>query len=343
MRYLSALRAALSLVLLFSAADALAAPKPCFIFVHGMNVSNDTYVDWNKARNYWVKNAHDGVGYATQDFAASYYVVGYDGTKPYWEALAAGEVANEIANAVSGGPDGGGNTCAKTYEEGGEFWVIAHSMGATIMDYILGNNDPSDPNYNFNGPYDVVAEAVTRVITLGGAHRGSEVADHSCGFGGSRYCEGLVGLFPTCGNGDASATWWLRTADDVQVRTYASAPAKDIYLIGGYEAGFQASLCLSGEDDGLVQYTSQFACNGDATASIKHATVCDSNNKQEISGFFNLDTAHEGHLDQRNGNDQDDRRPIPDGYVWMCNGEPCQIGKPTGVKMSSMQFISTLY
>ncbi len=342
MRYQSALRAVLSLVLLFAATDVLAGQKPCFIFVHGMNVSNDTYVDWNKARSYWVKNAHDGVGYATKDFSASYYVVGYDGTQPYWEALAAGEVANEIANATTGGADGGGNTCDKTYAEGGEFWVIAHSMGATIMDYILGNNDPSDPNYNYNGPYDTVAEHITRVITLGGAHRGSQIADHSCGFSQSRYCKGLVGLFPTCDTGDTSATWWLRSADDVQVRTYANAPAKDIYLIGGYEAGFQASLCLKGEDDGLVQYSSQFACDGPAIYSYNHSNVCDNSYKQEISGFFNLDTAHEGHLDQRNGNDQDDRRSIPDGY-WTCGGQPCAPNTTVQTNMSSMQFISELY
>jgi hypothetical protein len=30
--------------------------------------------------------------------------------------------------------------------------------------------------------------------------------------------------------------YWLRSSDDVQVRTYANAPAKTIYLTGGYKA-----------------------------------------------------------------------------------------------------------
>ena len=34
------------------------------------------------------------------------------------------------------------------------------------------------------------------------------------------------------------ATYWLRSADAVQVRTFANAPAKNIYLTGGYEAIF---------------------------------------------------------------------------------------------------------
>ena len=49
------------------------------------------------------------------------------------------------------------------------------------MDFILGNNDSSDPNYNFNGPYSTVARASGWSITLSGAHRGSEGADAVCG------------------------------------------------------------------------------------------------------------------------------------------------------------------
>jgi len=30
-----------------------------------------------------------------------------------------------------------GNVCARTYAQGGTFWVIGHSMAGSIMDYIL--------------------------------------------------------------------------------------------------------------------------------------------------------------------------------------------------------------
>ncbi|WP_373091866.1 hypothetical protein [Zhongshania sp.] len=152
MRYLSALRAALGLCLFFAVSDVLAAP--CLIFVHRKQTDTNTYTSWNSARNYWVNGSNDFVRTATKNYSASHYVVGYNGTKPYRDALAAGEVANEIVAATNGVADGGGNRCAQTYAQGGPFWIIAHSMGGTVTDYILGNNDASDPNYNYNGPYD---------------------------------------------------------------------------------------------------------------------------------------------------------------------------------------------
>ena len=89
--------------------------------------------------------------------------------------------------------------------------------------------------------------------------------------------------------------YWLRSSDDVQVRTYANAPAKTIYLTGGYKAIFGASACLNGEDDGVVQYASIYACNGSATASYDNTNVCGNTSKQESSGFRNLDASHENH------------------------------------------------
>jgi hypothetical protein len=50
-------------------------------------------------------------------------------------------------------------------------------MGGTVMDFILGNNDASDPNFNFTGPFDQVAQRISIAITSGGAHRGSQGAD----------------------------------------------------------------------------------------------------------------------------------------------------------------------
>ena len=147
---------ALTALLLIAAGVGTARAQPCLIFVHGKQTNTNTYTDWNAARSYWQNGASDFVRTATRNFATSWYVVGYNGTKAYWDPQAAGEVANEIVNATNGGNDGGGNHCARTYAEGGTFWVIGHSMGPTIVDFILGNSDPDDPNYNLNGPYDLV-------------------------------------------------------------------------------------------------------------------------------------------------------------------------------------------
>lgn len=310
---------------------------PCLIFVHGKQTDTNTFTNWNSARNYWKKDSNDFIRTATKDFATDYYVVGYNGTDPYYGSDAAGHVANEIVDATNGVADGGGNTCGTTAAQGGTFWIIAHSMGGTVSDFILGNNDSSDPNFNFNGPYDTVASRVSLAITLGGAHRGSEGADAVCG-DSSGGCNWAASFIQDCD----TATFWLRSDDSVQVRQFANAPAKPIYLTGGYEAIFGASACLSGEDDGVVQYASIFACGGSAGASYDNGDVCGNSFKQESSGFFNLDGAHENHSDERDASDSDTRRAIPDG-IWTCSGSPCSPNSTVQSSMTSAEFVSILY
>jgi hypothetical protein len=328
---------ALLLGLGFLAAAGQAGAQPCLIFVHGKQTNTNTYTSYASARNYWVNGSADFVRTATKNFAASYYVVGYNGTRPYWEPQSAGEVANEIVNATNGGADGGGNRCRLTYAQGGTFWVIAHSMGGTLMDWILGNNDASDPNFNLNGPYDQVAQRVSMVITKGGAHRGSQGADAVC-LQSNPLCSFIAIFIQSCDD----ATYWLRSSDDVQVRTYANAPARTVHLTGGYEAIFGASACLAGEDDGVVQYASIYACNGSATASYSNSNVCGNTSKQEASGFRNLDAAHENHSDERDDSDSDVRKAIPGG-IWNCSGVPCAPNTTVQSSMTTARFISILY
>jgi len=318
-----------------SAAPAFA--QPCMIFVHGKQTDTNTFTNWGSARAYWQNGSRDFVRTATKNFAASYYVVGYNGTRPYYESQSAGEVANEIVNATNGGTDGGGNRCALTWAQGGSFWVIAHSMGGTIMDFILGNNDASDPNFNFSGPFDQVAQRIGLAITTGGAHRGSQGADAVCGEGGF-FCNFIAFFIQSCDD----ATFWLRSSDSVQVRTYSSAPARTVWLTGGYEAIFGASACLAGEDDGIVQHASQYACTGGATASYNNGNVCSNSAKQESSGFSNLDSGHENHSDERDDSDRDTRKAIPTG-IWTCGGSPCAPNTTVQSSMSTAQLVSILY
>lgn len=336
MKLSMALRACLGVLLLAGTTAVQAAP--CLIFVHGKQTDTNTYTSWTAARNYWKKDSGDFIREATKQFATSYYVVGYNGTNPYYGAQAAGEVANEIVNATNGGADGGGNRCAQTYAAGGTFWVVAHSMGGVVMDYILGNNDSSDPNYNYGGaPFSTAAARLSMVVTTGGAHRGSEGADAVCG-NSSGGCNWAASWIQSCD----TATYWLRSADDVQVRTYSNAPAKTIYLTGGYEAIFGASACLTGEDDGVVQYASIFACNGSANASYNNSNACNNGYKQETSGFRNLDASHENHDDERNDVDRDTRKAVPDG-IWMCGSVKCSPDTTVQSAMSTGKFISILY
>lgn len=321
--------------------DATAFPAqsdaPCLIFIHGKQTDTGTFTDWNQARAYWVNGSNDFIRTATKNFTTSYYVVGYNGTEAYWDTDAAGLVASDIVNATEGGPDGGGNRCAKTFAQGGTFWLIGHSMAGSIMDFILGNSDPTDPDYNLNGPYDVAAQRVSLAVSIAGTHRGSQGADFVCGQG-NPICSFFGQFIQSCD----TATYWLRSSDDVQVRSFSNAPAKPIWLTGGYAAIFGASACLSGEDDGLVQHASAYACDGDATASYTNPTVCGNNAKQKPTGFMNLDTAHENHDQERDDSTYDNRQAIPDG-IWVCNGAPCAPGTTVQSAESTAAFVRSLY
>lgn len=323
--------------LAFVAVAGQAGAQPCLIFVHGKQTNTNTFTTYSAARNYWVNGGNDFIRTATKSFAASFYVIGYNGTRPYWEPQAAGEVANEIVNATNGGADAGGNRCRTTFAGGGTFWVVAHSMGGAVMDFILGNNDPSDPNFNLNGPYDVASQRLSLAITTGGAHRGSQGADAVC-LQSNPLCSFIAIFIQSCDD----ATFWLRSSDDVQVRTFSNAPAKTVYLTGGYEAIFGASACLTGEDDGVVQYASIFACAGSATASYNNSNVCNNTGKQEASGFRNLDASHENHDDERNASDTDVRKAIPGG-IWTCGGVPCAPNTTVQSAMNTAQLIAILY
>ena len=310
---------------------------PCLIFVHGKRTNPGTFTDWNQARAYWVNGSDDFIRTATRNFTVPYYVVGYNGTQPYWHAEAAGELATEIVNATNGGADGGGNSCARTYADGGTFWLVGHSMAGSLIDYVFGNANPSDPNYNLNGPYDVATQRVSLAISVAGTHRGSQGADFVCG-DGNPFCSFFAQFIQSCDD----ATYWLRSTDDVQVRTYASAPARNIWLTGGYAAIIGASACLAGEDDGVVQHASSYACNGSATTAYDNTNVCNNANKQESSGFKNLDSAHENHDQSRNDSVSDARVAIPDG-IWVCNGAPCGPNTTVRSNLSTAAFVSTLY
>lgn len=327
---------ALASLLLTSATVALAPPAaadpPCLIFVHGKR-DGATGPDYAGALEYWTFGSTDFIETATGGFVTPRYVVAYHGDKPYWDVEAARSVANQIAAAGLGWPDAGGNSCTP-FDQGGQFWVVSHSMGGPVMDYILGNADPSDANYH--QAFDAAADLISLSVSVSGAHRGSELADAVCG-GGGFFCNLAASIFQGCGD----ANFWLRTDASVQVASLAGPPAKSVYLTGGYEAIFGASVCLSGEDDGAVQHASQYACGGSPTASFNNGNVCGSAAKQEIAGFLNLDSSHENHFDTKADSDRDQRRAIPDGY-WECSGSPCAPNSVVQSSMSTAQLVETL-
>jgi hypothetical protein len=349
---------------------------PCLIFVHGSRESDaavgyDWSLDWLAGRDYWrsyVKasdvvlggpnetllsgDPQDFIFTATGKNRFSHFVVRYNGAAPWWNAEAAGQVATEIIRATNGEFDGPAfnrpwrSRCAVTASEGGTFWVITHSMGATVMDYILGNARPIDHYYNDNGPYDSVAARISGVISVGGGHRGSRLADFACN---RELRQAFCPLDPAILGACTPARLWLQTDEAHQVSNYAGPPAKPVWLIGGYKSlpPFD-ELCLPGEHDGVVQYASQFACKDNPLAHYTNKNVC-SNDQKQAANFYNLDAVYENHDNERNNQRtvvqrlffDRERTAITDG-IWTCNGRPCEPGQKVKQDQSTADFIYLL-
>jgi hypothetical protein len=284
---------------------------PCLIFVHGTRDDDkrqpygsewSSASNWQTGRDYWrsyyldplelfewplTDPNEDFVHEATNGFTRPYYVVRYNGAAPWWSTEAAKRIATEIVNATSGGSDPGRNSCGSSTT----FWVVAHSGGATVMDFILGNSRQSDPylgvSCGVNGsgspqictsdaPYGQVANRISLVISVGGAHRGSPLADVACPLGNSG---------PLC----TDARLWLKTDPSAQVSQYAGVPGKPVWLVGGAKPT-ASGLLLAEYNDGTLPYASQFACAGDPNGRWIDLSVCDRQHKQEQTNFFNIDS-----------------------------------------------------
>ena len=307
---------ALALALLLFAAEASA--KTCVIFVHGRINECRRGNDWSCYEGstpqrdqsamvegeYWVSEGlgSDFIRTVTANGRHDKFVVSYDGDDPW--ATSAWDVVDQVIAATNGQADGNRNRCTSSWASGNrDFYVVAHSQGAMVMDFILGNTHTYDPIYDRR--FRTVGDRITEVFTVGGAHRGTRLADAACGSHSRRLCNfaGAIsnGLnFTECDSG----TVYGQTSDVFQVKSWANSPRKRVNLIGGYGTiddfrGLAAALCLQDVNDGVLAYASQFACAGDPNATYDEWNLCE--RKQESRNFVTLDTADENHDQQRNG------------------------------------------
>ena len=313
----------------------------CYIMIHGRQDVTDSYTSYQAARNYWVGqntnmfnmgsgSTYDGVQAVTKNFAHKYYVVGYDGTKGY--QTAAVQVAKHLGNALQldskntfyssttgwsgghafgGGKDGGGNSCAGATR----YILVAHSMGGTILDFILGNARTTDPNYNFQGaPFGAIGAKLVSTgsvaYTLSSPHRGAQAADAI--EGKDSWFANLIASFISK---STDSTVWLQTAANRQVAAYSANPIIPINLLAGHES-MASSIAINGDDDGVISTNSSFACSGDPLASRSVDGICSNGAKMKLAGFYNRSSADENHSDVRNGSDTDKR-------VYPADGKKC--------------------
>ena len=323
----------------------------CLIFVHGSRdlddgkYGTDWLNEWNTGRDYWRSyytnldlflnpNADqtvlssltdDFIWAATGQFKRPFAIVRYNGAAPYWSGEAAGEVARQLATIT----DDGGPSCRTADNRPAEkFLVIAHSMGATVMDFILGNATVGDRFFDTacevsidggfgacppgKAPFSTAVRRIAGVVSVGGAHKGSDLADVA--FGRKSCRSAPQNLTKT------DARLWLQTDPSHLVENFTSVPVRKVWLIGGF-FGAPTSLCLPGQDDAILSYASQFACRIDGGFAYDADSVCNNANKQKASNFLNVDTVNETHDEERNNSGTPDafsgfgrtRASIPNG------------------------------
>jgi hypothetical protein len=267
----------------------------------------------------------------SQGSSDNWTVVNWNALYAHWDAAV--EVAGKLNTILNGGNDGGGKNCGAETSK----IIVAHSMGGVVMDFIMGNAKPGDPNYNYAGAnFANVFAKTNRVITIQSPHNGTDSANAVCG-GSSWGCNTLAYFVASCDTGTAS----LQTLSSWQVATYANYPAVGTYMIGSYEAMLSSS-CLNGEDDGVVAHSNAYACPlANALTSYSTSGICAA--KQESANFWNGDQSHEDHDDGRNDYDQDDRLAISDthgGDWWSGNSST---GTEISGSMSSTEIIRCIW
>jgi hypothetical protein len=294
----------IALTALFVVEGSSALFAKCFIFVHGHTDVNGVYPT-SSARNYWFYDGWfsdtDMINTINADKSSvagtnKYVVMNYNTHKYYWDAAI--EVAGKINTVLAGGSDSAGRNCVGQ----STYILVNHSMGGAVTDFIVGNANSTDPYYNYGGAnFANIGNKISRVLSVQGAHGGTEAANALCGSSGWA-CGALatvVGFF--IGSGCDLGTNSLQTMNRVSL--YANSPKSLTYVFAGYEAIIGSSACLSGEDDGVIQYGSALACSGSPTTSYSTSNACTT--KQETSNFRDAGQFHENHDDGRNDADRD--------------------------------------
>jgi len=206
-------------ILLFAAVAVLcpeaARAAPCYVaYVHGKlsstpgsgsrsNLTPGSGATDTDRRNYWRHGPSDTYGdfvlYSGIARGCAVLVTGYDGTAAFWDAAAAGAVAQQISAFV-----------AQNAVPDAQLVLVGHSMGGLVARWIVNNGVGGAAYYNYNGDYATVARKTKTVITVATPHLGSPDADAVYGTGDT-LCGNFVGALAGWLGERTDATYWLRT------------------------------------------------------------------------------------------------------------------------------------
>jgi len=172
-----------------------------------------------------------------------------------------------------------GHRCARTFAQGGTFWGRRPQQGGR---YGLQSSEqrPERSELQRVGPFDQVGGAHLARRHVAGAHRGSRARMPSAA------TTNLLQLHR--GSSSRAATrrptapqLGRRPGEDVRER------ARPQHLPHERLRGDSArARCLAGEDEGIVQHASSFACNGQRDHRLRNSNVCNNGEQAGVVGLL---------------------------------------------------------
>lgn len=259
------------------AAEAMAQTAPCYVaYIHGSGTDLQYATDYEGFDNWIPTNAGEGGGWIEREWtpdrspanttvnsftyyssrqydparACAAFRVGYDGLDYWWEANAAGKVAEQLNQFITSWsiPDG-------------QLTIITHSMGGIVGRWILNNGVNNAPFFNYNGDYATIARKAKALITVMAPHSGTQVADAIYGEADHFISDGEAYIALVFGGQDRSnARNSMRRAYMHDAATWMGDAGRSttLYTVGGDSVDDDAGEGM--EDDGNLQLAWQAVC-----------------------------------------------------------------------------------
>jgi len=271
----------LAMMMVLGVASAASAQR-CFVaFVHGRGDNLTGHSQDQLESEYWsLGNTYSSMTYYGAGVRGCTILrVGYDGHSAFWDAGAAGSVADQINNFISANGI-----------QAGELIVVAHSMGGLVVRWIMNNGVAGSPYYNYAGRnYAQIVSRTHHFITLQSPHSGTEAADAMYGEADSFYSNavGAIGSVFGLVSGDSAASTMRRQyMSDALGWMGDAGRIRRMYTVAGFTTFSGAG---NGEtNDGLLETAWGGICNRSHAINL---WVCGEDDGEEGDGLVEEQSA----------------------------------------------------